>query len=145
MGNLILMAILAVFSTNLFYFTYCGGGISEVFLAFDASILKSAVTIRNTKAELLSLGKEVDPYFSESLAREYTEVYFADNIVPYMKGPNAGYVVKTYFGDYGLYKGTGRVCEAFPKKYTFTLSATFGGIYTYKKTKTFKIVKGEVV
>ncbi len=145
MGNLILMAVLAVFSTNLFYFSYCGGGISEVFLAFDASILKSAVTIRNTNVNLLILGKEVDPYFSESLTQKYTKDYFADNITPYLKGPNAGYAIATSFGDYGIYKGVSRICEAFPKKYTFTFSAHFGGIYTYKKTKTFKIVKGEVV
>lgn len=142
MGNMILLTILTVFSMNLFHFSYCGGGIREVFLSFDAILLKSAVSIRNSNKKLSELGETVQPYFNETLSVRTVEDYFEANLSPYLKGPNGGYRVKFYFDAYSTYYPSSGKVEAFPQIFSFQLEASFGGIYTFCDHKTFHIIEG---
>ena len=84
MGTLILFAILVVFSSNLFNFTYCGGGISDLFYSFNSVYLKSAVSTRNTNTKLADLGENVAPYFMEAWAERIVTDYFSKNISPFL-------------------------------------------------------------
>jgi len=142
MGNMILLTILTVFSMNLFQFSYCGGGIREVFLSFDAISLKGAVSIRNSNKNLSELGETVQPYFNETLTVRTLEKHFEDNLSPYLKGPNGGYRVKYYFDGYSTYYPSSGKVEAFPQVFSFQLEASFGGVYTFCNQKTFKIIEG---
>lgn len=145
MGNLILFAILVVFSSNLYHFSYCGGGISDLFYSFDCVQLKNAVSIRNTNSKLSSLGEFVFPHFEASWAERIVMDYFDTNIRQFLKGPGASYQVKVDFGLYTSYKTvTYGLIKAYPKQFSFLLEASFGGVYSFRNSRTFRIEKGAV-
>ena len=144
MGNLILFAILVVFSSNLFNFTYCGGGISDLFHSFDSVQLKSSVSTRNTNVKLQDLGENVAPYFMESWAERIVANYFSKNISPFLKGPKADYCLTFDFSSYSHYLAQKTEVVAYPKEFSFRLDARFGGIYNFSSRKIFQIVKGQI-
>lgn len=144
MGNLILFAILVVFSSNLFNFTYCGGGISDLFYSFNSVYLKSAVSTRNTNTKLADLGENVAPYFMEAWAERIVTDYFSKNISPFLKGPKADYNLTFDFSSYSHYLAQKTEVIAYPKEFIFRLEARFGGVYNFSNKKVFQIVKGNI-
>lgn len=144
MGNLILFAVLVVFSSNLFNFTYCGGGISDLFYSFNSVQLKSSVSTRNTNTKLKDLGENVAPYFMEAWAERIVTNYFSENISPFLKGPKADYHLTFDFSSYSTFLAQREEIRAYPKEFSFRLDAQFGGIYNFSSRKIFQIVKGQI-